>query len=139
MTNVIHATDRSPTRHICLFEEETNTSGKSCLVIDYQNIGVEVIAKGDWDGIIKIKISNSENEPVDWDTQSHPTSEWTYIQLDSLEDSTILVPGTNGVVGVGSPFIRYYEANINHCRWVNVTQSNVTTGNITVYITLSKN
>jgi len=104
-------------------------TGNVFKVYDYRHIDLMAFSSGNFNGTVKIQISNQED--VNFNNAASKTNRWSYVQLKDLIDAST-VNGSVGVTSAGTDISKTYEININSVKYLSANYSAYTTGKLSL-------
>lgn len=107
----------------------TGTS-KIMTVADFKTVTLAVATANNASFTMKVQGSISTATP-DFTASQSPSNMWTYIQVIDLTDQSV-VNGATGIVASGTDINRMVEVNTNQIKWLAVTITAYSAGNITL-------
>lgn len=114
-------------------------SGISILVEDFRNAIFSYATDGGSDAASTIKFQGSiSDDAPTFSSAASVTNMWDYIQVIDLENGSP-IDGDTGIAVATADDYRLVEANINGLRWINVTVTARTAGEVTVKVKLYNN
>jgi hypothetical protein len=108
------------------------------LIEDFRHSSILVLAVGATT-TIKVKVSNVENNIIDFSAPSTVTNPWYYVDLKGLGDGASTVVGTTGLALTASTSQRGYAINIDMAKWVAVDVEALSLGSVSVILSRATN
>lgn len=110
--------------------------GKQVLVNDFKSVRVSLHSSNSASFTLNFKISDQDD--VDFNAAASPTNRWEYADLRALDSGNTSFggtqDGTTGVVLTGTDINQSFEVNTNGMKWLSVTPSSYSAGNINVAV-----
>lgn len=107
------------------------------LIEDFRHSSILVILAGAT-GTIKVKVSNVENDNINFANPSTVDNPWYYVDLKGLGDGATTVVGSTGIAASGTSQ-KGYAINIDLAKWVAVDVEALSAGTVSVILSRATN
>lgn len=108
----------------------TAVTGLAMDIAAFKTMVLEIDTANSANFTLKVQGSLATVKP-DFTAASTPANPWTYLQAIDLADQSV-VNGATGIVATGTDIHRQLEVNTNGQKWVCVTITAISAGNVTV-------